>query len=372
MVLLNLTQLSQQIRNMLLKNLQLFSFKQKIVSKNKTSVLYPSRLKSQEIKFSANQIFSSNLNIPVTPHYVPPRAPVVLCHGLYGFDKIGPESLPSLQVQYWGGIEDALAKLGAQVIVTRVPSTGSIWQRAQTLHSILASIAEGNKVNFIAHSMGGLDCRYLISHIPNKNYDVQSLTTISTPHRGSPVMDWFRDNVGVGMALVNAAVNDKPLKITLQKHGLSEQQSSVLSWSLSDMAKLPRPILEPIIHRAIQLLDTAAYANLTTDYCKNQFNPSTPNHPQVDYYSYGANASFSPWSMLNMPSQWISDKEGKNDGLVSVESARWGKYIKTVDADHWDLNGQRWGYPRPFVNTSKFDTLDFYMEIATHLYQQGH
>lgn len=100
-----------------------------------------------------NHVQRSALNMPVTPHYIPPRAPIVLCHGLYGFDKIGPDALPLLQVQYWGGIENALAKLGAKVIVTKVPSTGSIWERAQTLHSILKSILEGQDVNFIAHSM---------------------------------------------------------------------------------------------------------------------------------------------------------------------------------------------------------------------------
>lgn len=158
MALITLTQLAHHIRHALFKNVVSFTFKQRAIRKKKrTSVLYPSRIKSKDKLFTAsttsNQAFSSNMSIPVTPHYIPPRAPVVLCHGLYGFDKLGPESLPLLQVQYWGGIEDALAKLGAKVIVTRVPSTGSIWERAQTLHSILTSIIEGDKINFIAHSM---------------------------------------------------------------------------------------------------------------------------------------------------------------------------------------------------------------------------
>ncbi|OAD00146.1 hypothetical protein MUCCIDRAFT_146813 [Mucor lusitanicus CBS 277.49] len=236
--------------------------------------------------------------MPVTPHYVAPRAPIVLCHGLYGFDKLGPDALPLLQVQYWGGIENELAKLGAKVIVTKVPSTGSIWDRAHTLHSILKSILDGRDVNFVAHSMGGLDCRYLISHIPDRPYKINSLTTISTPHRGSPVMDWFRDNV--------------------------------------EFAKSPK-----VMKQLIRLVDTEAYANLSTDYCKNYFNPNTPNDPNISYYSYGANASFPAWSLLNLPSKWIKEKEGMNDGLVSVESAKWGTYIKTLQADHWDLNGQR-------------------------------
>lgn len=38
--------------------------------------------------------------------------------------------------------------------------------------------------------MGGLDCRHLISHIKPTEYVPLSLTSIGTPHRGSPFMDW--------------------------------------------------------------------------------------------------------------------------------------------------------------------------------------
>lgn len=122
-------------------------------SSQKAKVVYPRRVKDTVVSLSIKPATISGLDMPVTPHYIPPRAPIVLCHGLYGFDKIGPDALPLLQIQYWGGIENALAKLGANVIVTKVPSTGSIWDRAQTLHSILKSILDGQDVNFVAHSM---------------------------------------------------------------------------------------------------------------------------------------------------------------------------------------------------------------------------
>jgi triacylglycerol lipase len=41
----------------------------------------------------------------------------------------------------------------------------------------------------MAHSMGGLDCRYLISKVRPEEYTPLSLKTISTPHHGSPFMD---------------------------------------------------------------------------------------------------------------------------------------------------------------------------------------
>ena len=68
--------------------------------------------------------------------------------------------------------------------------TGSIFSRAERLDGQLQSYARGRGVNFLAHSMGGLDCRHLISHIRPAEYAPLSLTTISTPHRGSPFMDW--------------------------------------------------------------------------------------------------------------------------------------------------------------------------------------
>jgi hypothetical protein len=68
--------------------------------------------------------------------------------------------------------------------------TGSIASRSETLHRQLQERARNRSINFVAHSMGGLDCRHLISHIRPTQYEPLSLTTISTPHRGSQFMDW--------------------------------------------------------------------------------------------------------------------------------------------------------------------------------------
>ncbi|KAJ2270013.1 hypothetical protein EV176_004425 [Coemansia sp. RSA 451] len=139
-----------------------------------------------------------NEQIPVKPIYIAPRNPVVLCHGLYGFDVRGPEKLPMLQIHYWRGIREALESIGSKVVIAKVPGTGGIRERAQQLDSLLASRLESEKVNIVGHSMGGLDARYLITHISPKRYSVGSLTTVCTPHRGSPFMDWCRDYLSLG------------------------------------------------------------------------------------------------------------------------------------------------------------------------------
>ncbi|KAJ2809254.1 hypothetical protein H4R20_000249 [Coemansia guatemalensis] len=139
-----------------------------------------------------------NEQIPLQPIYIAPRNPMVLCHGLYGFDVRGPERLPMLQVHYWRGIREALEAVGARVMVAKVSSTGGVRERAQQLDAQLASRLDAEKVNILGHSMGGLDARYLITHINPKSYSVASLTTVCTPHRGSPFMDWCRDYLSLG------------------------------------------------------------------------------------------------------------------------------------------------------------------------------
>ncbi|KAF9929214.1 hypothetical protein FBU30_001774 [Linnemannia zychae] len=320
--------------------------------------------------------------MPVSTGYIAPRHPIVLCHGLFGFDKMGPESLPSLQIHYWNGIHKALTKLGAKVIVAGVPRTGAIRKRAEDLHKILSQTLEGSPINFIAHSMGGLDCRYLISHIHNKNYNVESLTTFSTPHRGSPMMDWFRDNIGVG--LLQQSEQDAMRKLGEQASYVAAAAAAVTMASTPDAKTCEAQESEQISKSAqaplwsrflIPFLDTPAYANLTTEYCTQVFNPNTLDDPRVSYYSYGASIPRLPmWAPLGFPWEVINAREGENDGLVSVASARWGTYIETVECDHWDLNN-RWrlkiGYPTSSTGSS-FNAVELYMKAATRLFHQGH
>jgi triacylglycerol lipase len=68
--------------------------------------------------------------------------------------------------------------------------TGSIASRAARLDEQLKIKAKGQCINLLAHSMGGLDGRYLITHLRPTEYTPLSLMTVSTPHRGSPFMDW--------------------------------------------------------------------------------------------------------------------------------------------------------------------------------------
>lgn len=305
--------------------------------------------------------------LPVQGSHHGPRHVTVLCHGLGFFDKT-PEVLPKYQLHYWGSIVEALRKIGTEIIIARVPSTGTIAERGRALHAQLEKVlAPGTEVNLLAHSMGGLDCRHLITHVQPQSYKPVSLTTLSCPHRGSPFMDWCRDYLGLGRVIpkLSQANVDSTDPVTAPKRDM-EDEEFILKHTAIDKAM---PISSAILTRTMlaRTIDCPAYANLTTAYCNKVFNPLTPDSDDVKYYSFAASAptAFPLWHPLYLPHQVVSEAEGKtNDGLVSVESSKWGQFIGTVDCDHWTLRGR--GLPG-----SDFDVDEFYRGLATFLYKEG-
>src|SRR4051812_38613348 len=110
------------------------------------------------------------------------RHPVVLAHGAFGFDEI---AVAGRRHRYFRNIADELAALGATFHHPRLPPAGSVSLRAETLVSLLRELP-GDRVNVIAHSMGGLDARFAISRLGLAG-KVVSLVTIGTPHLGTPL-----------------------------------------------------------------------------------------------------------------------------------------------------------------------------------------
>lgn len=122
---------------------------------------------------------------------------IILAHGLLGFD-----TLPVIRINYFNGIREHLeSQFQARVLVPRVHPVRGIDARGDELkREILKALSQpeaspffdpDQKVHILAHSMGGLDGRYLLSPAnPGNIADrVCSLTTIGTPHRGSPLAD---------------------------------------------------------------------------------------------------------------------------------------------------------------------------------------
>ncbi|KAF9204155.1 hypothetical protein BGZ49_005628 [Haplosporangium sp. Z 27] len=298
-----------------------------------------------------------------TVKFKPARLPVVLCHGFLGFDTLWDN--PDFSFDYWYGVREALNDIGCNVYTAKVPPFSGIQQRAKRLQGYIEqTVPHGSEVNLIAHSMGGLDCRYLISHIKSPHFKVKSLTTLATPHRGSSFADYVMSDI-VG-------------KARLEKF-----------WTILNLVGIER----------------GAADNLTTHYISKEFNPNTPDDPDVKYFSFGASYQPGLFSRFRFPWKVINDREGPNDGLVSVESSKWGTYVRTIpNADHMDLmnwvNALAWsrarfpwilggsshdpeGRPKGAFETDSnskdkpkeeaplFNAIELYLEISDMLYKNG-
>jgi triacylglycerol lipase len=216
-------------------------------------------------------------------------------------------------------------------------------------------------VNLIAHSMGGLDSRFAITSLGYGDR-VASLTTISTPHRGSRMAD-----MSLGLT---ASIDSEML--------------TALGTFLARTIQSPST-LEPDLRAAFTSLAEAS---------AGAFNADNPDDPRVRYESW---AGLSNVAGIVNP-QDVGACENKmglfgsslgrhrmhvvlktiayvvahgielrpNDGVVQVASAKWGTFRGCVPADHIDevgaLGATTW---------SPFDHVRFVRNRAFELAARG-
>src|SRR5207248_235002 len=114
------------------------------------------------------------------------RAPIVLVHGLLGFDAVRLAGVQLLH--YFPGVEGSLRKAGNRVLTARLSPTAGVAHRAAELRDFLNHEVPGEPVHIFAFSMGGLDARYMTSRLGMEDR-VLTLTTLGTPHRGTVFAD---------------------------------------------------------------------------------------------------------------------------------------------------------------------------------------
>ncbi|HEX2675762.1 MAG TPA: alpha/beta fold hydrolase [Polyangiales bacterium] len=249
--------------------------------------------------------------LPAEPSNVA-RHPIVLAHGFMGFDAIG---LGNLREEYFRGVRAHLQARGHRVHVVRVSPIAGIRRRAEQLAEQLEAL-DAERVNIVAHSMGGLDARYAISRL-GVHRRVASLTTIGTPHHGTPLADGTAYLAGFNLAL-----------------------------KLMDSLGA----------------DLAGFQDLGTKRMQ-AFNDAVPDVDEVAY------ASYSGWlpkgasvHQLLLPTFALLHRTvGNNDGIVPADSQSWGQSLGAVAADHWAQIG--W--------SNGFDVKTFYEAVALGLARRG-
>ncbi|MAY14153.1 MULTISPECIES: lipase family alpha/beta hydrolase [Thalassolituus] len=258
-------------------------------------------------------LFSAQVSaMSATPEsgYTATKYPIVLTHGLYGFDSL-------LGVDYWYKVPETLQKDGARVFVTTVSNSNSPEIRGEQLipqiEQILA-ITGAEKVNLIGHSHGGPTTRYVASVRPDL---IASVTTIAGVNRGTPVAETLNDWANGSTAfegLISALGNALAETINFLSGGDYDQD-----------------ILMSM--RSMTFAETAAFnqqhpGGIPTTACGEgdyQYNG-------VRYYSWSGAKPLTnvldPLDLLTGTTSLFFPAGEKNDGLVGSCSSRLGMVIR--------------------------------------------
>ncbi|MBE6959274.1 MAG: triacylglycerol lipase [Ruminococcaceae bacterium] len=261
------------------------------------------------------------------------RYPILFVHGVFFRDNH--------YLNYWGRIPKTLQKNGAEVYYGEHPSALSIADSAQILADRIAAIVRNTgceKINIIAHSKGGLDCRYAMHNLDVAKY-VASLTTVNTPHRGCLFADHLLKKV--------------PQRI----------QTKIATTYNNTLKQLGDP--NPDFMTAVQ--------DLTSAHC-TQFDADTPQPENVFCQSVGSllkrrsKGSFP----FNLFYRYVRQFDGANDGLVGADSFEWGEryqLLTTMDKrgiSHMDI------IDLTRENLPEFDVREFYVRLVSDLKQRGY
>lgn len=260
------------------------------------------------------------------------KYPILLVHGVFFRDY--------KYFDYWGRIPRQLKRNGATIYYGMQPSADSIANCAEILTQRIKQITQETgceKVNIIAHSKGGLDCRYAMAFCGATPY-VASLTTISTPHRGSELADYLFNKI--------------PPKT---------QERICIAYRKA-LNKLGEPEAD---------LMTAA-KQLTIEYC-TALDQQMPQPDGVFCQSFGSkmNKPSKGHFPMNFTGVVMSHITQDNDGLVSTDSFPWGdRYtlltsgspIGISHGDMTDLNR---------TNLPDFDVREFYVQMVAELKDMG-
>jgi len=253
------------------------------------------------------------------------RYPIVLVHGMMAKD-----------FRFWRafrGITKFLKAQGVTVYVTNQDGVGSVATNAAQLKAEILDILkqEGcEKVNLIAHSKGGVDSRYMITHLGMAPH-VASLTTLSTPHHGSGLSQRL-------LALPRFLNRPAAFFTNLFFRIFGDRQPDIL--------QLGRDLTPEAMAR---------------------FNQETPNAPSVYYQSYSSSVENNK-SILFIPYQ-VSRycEQDATDGMVSVSSSQWGNYRGDMGSgtDHFKMVGV-YGSEKQLADVGQF-----YLHVIQELQNAG-
>lgn len=276
--------------------------------------------------------------------YTETQYPVVLVHGLAGFDDIQGA------VEYFNGIPAALEDGGAEVFVTQISAANSSELRGEQLLAQVEDIVAATgaeKVNLIGHSHGAPTARYVAGVSPDL---VASVSTVGGVNWGSAVAD---------------VINDSGIDV----NGLGDALFSLIDL-VSSGGGLPQST-----ESALASLTTAGSVafnqnfpdGVPSSYCGND---GAREANGVRYYSWGGNRTitnvFDPSDYLLAVTSAAFDEP--NDGLVSACSQKLGQVLNVgYRMNHLDEVNQLLGLKAVFGP----NPVDLFRQQANRLKRTG-
>ncbi|CCO49686.1 Lipase [Vibrio nigripulchritudo SOn1] len=282
--------------------------------------------------------------------YTQTHYPIVLVHGLFGFDKLAG-------VDYFFGVPQALTRSGASVYVAQVSATNSSEARGEQLlaqvESVLA-VTGASKVNLIGHSHGSPTSRYVASVRPDI---VASVTSVGGVNKGSTIADIVRGTVPPGSVSEDLAVR-------------MAQGLSTLIGVLSGGSALPQDPLASL--RSLTTKGSLKFnrhypEGVPTSKCGNGQKRASNG---VYYYSWSGTSTVT--NVLD-PSDAVMGVLGlafsePNDGLVGRCSSHLGQVIRdNYKMNHLDEVNGLLGIHHLFET----DPVTIYRQHANRLKNQG-
>ncbi len=286
-----------------------------------------------EVKFESEKIKLNNSR--KKDEICHTKYPLVMIHGIFFRD--------SKYLNYWGRIPDELTKNGAVIYYGNHQSALSVEESGKEIANRIKEIVEKTgckKVNLIAHSKGGLDCRYALSQCNIKSY-VASLTTINTPHRGCEFADYL--------------LNKVPEKI---KNTIANTYNETLK-RMGDE--------NPDFIKAVTDLTAKNTSNLNNSLKEDNMQNEILCQSVGSRLNRAGNGKFP----LNFTYHLVKYFDGGNDGLVSEKSFPWGENytLLTVKGKRGISHGDMIDLNRE--NIDGFDVREFYVQLVAELKNKG-
>jgi hypothetical protein len=354
---------------------------------------------------------------------------IYLTPGLFGFARVASFNYFEHLIK---ALESRYAAQGRKVAVSvcEVHPTASIRRRAVTLAEMIHETTgqETGPIHIIGHSTGGLDARLLASPCAQLGLDpsklawlerLRSITTMNTPHHGTPLAAFFATVSGQRLLYATSALTVTALKLGAPP--LAATSALVGAFGRVELRGLELGLVDRFAESVIRVLDDAASRDLRRflallrddsgaivqlmPEAMDLFHGAVADRPGVRYQSVASYAPRngaaqwlsslrSPWSILssaiftalyNVTARHdprypcvgpTAERDLRrvlgeappltaSDGVVPLYSQVWGELVWAGKADHLDVVGHfpgpgghnDWMTSGSRFNRARFDTM---------------